>query len=239
MKKSTGARLGPAAPPLVIAAALSIEVRALRRGAASALVVRTGMGPARSRRAVPRLMENGARALAVAGVSGSLDPALRPGDIVVASSLSGLEAATEGDARPLDSAGSLLAALERLGRAAVSAPLLSVDHLVRGGERERLRERGVCLVDMESAWLAEAANGRPLAVLRVIVDAPGNDLVSLSFLRHGIRALRALRSAVPALEHWARDAVTGGRPPALEESPEVGHLRSAAPRSGQLFTGRS
>jgi 4-hydroxy-3-methylbut-2-enyl diphosphate reductase len=57
---------------------------------------------------------------------------------------------------------------------------------------------------MESAWLAEAARGRPFAVLRVIVDTPGRGLRRpVATVAGGVRALRALRRAAPALRSWA------------------------------------
>ena len=53
---------------LLIAAPLRIEARALRRGARNARVVRTGMGPERSRRAVAGLRGHPAERVVVAGV---------------------------------------------------------------------------------------------------------------------------------------------------------------------------
>jgi 4-hydroxy-3-methylbut-2-enyl diphosphate reductase len=47
-----------------------------------------------------------------------------------------------------------------------------VDHLVRGAERERLTATGALVADMESAVLARAAAGRPLAVVRAAPDTP-------------------------------------------------------------------
>src|SRR5204862_125250 len=71
-------------------------------------------------------------------------------------------------------------------------------------EREELRRAGAIAVDMESAWLAAAAGARPLAVVRVVVDTPGRELRRpLATARGGLRALRTLRRAVPALQTWA------------------------------------
>jgi 4-hydroxy-3-methylbut-2-en-1-yl diphosphate reductase len=63
---------------------------------------------------------------------------------------------------------------------------------------------GAVAVDMESFWLAEAAGDRPLAVLRVVVDEPGRRLVAARTAVHGVRALRNLRRAGPALSRWAQ-----------------------------------
>jgi 4-hydroxy-3-methylbut-2-enyl diphosphate reductase len=82
-------------------------------------------------------------------------------------------------------------------------PLISVDHVVRGAERERLHEGGAIAADMESAWLARGAGPRPLAVLRVVFDVPGHEPLRLALLRDLLRALRRLREAAPALAVWA------------------------------------
>jgi 4-hydroxy-3-methylbut-2-enyl diphosphate reductase len=50
---------------------------------------------------------------------------------------------------------------------------------------------------MESAWLAPAAAGRPFTVVRVVLDAPGGGIGSLT------RATRALREVSAALCEWA------------------------------------
>ena len=204
---------GSETPALLIAAALRIEAIALRCGVANTTVVTTGMGPVRARKAVDALRRHPARALAVAGVSGSLDDDLRPGDIAVASSLSRWSKSGPSNTTPLASASKLVDILEELGFRSVAAPLLSLDHIVRRAERKHLRESGARIVDMESAWLADASQSRPLAVLRVIVDAPAAEFASLAFLRNGVRALRTLRATAPALERWAAQAVPQDRDP--------------------------
>jgi 4-hydroxy-3-methylbut-2-enyl diphosphate reductase len=79
-----------------------------------------------------------------------------------------------------------------------------VDHVVSGAERGELRRAGAIAVDMESAWLAEGASDRPFAVVRVVVDTPGRELRRpLATARGGVRALRTLRRAMPALRRWA------------------------------------
>jgi 4-hydroxy-3-methylbut-2-en-1-yl diphosphate reductase len=192
---------------LVVLAPLSIEARAIRSALAGVEVLQTGMGPDRATRASERLRSNAggssirARAVAVAGFCGALDPTLQPGDVVVASEVIGA-----GGATPCPSAGILLAALARLGLPARLGPIVSVDRVVSGPERERLRaDTGAIAVDMESAWLADAAGDRPFAVLRVVVDAPGRDLKRnpVATARGGLRAYRALAKAAPALASWA------------------------------------
>ena len=185
-------------PRLCIAAPLGVEARALRRGGPHVHVVRTGAGPARARQACPRLSADPAPALAVAGVGGALEPGLRPGTVFVADSLR-----AKGLPPRALMAEPVAQALRRHGLSVACGALLSSDHIVRGSERTRLAAKGVRAVDMESAWLAPAAGPRPLAVVRVVVDAPGHELLRPGILRAGLRALRSLRDLVPALEEWA------------------------------------
>ncbi len=65
------------------------------------------------------------------------------------------------------SAGPLAEALQRRGIAVRKAAVVSVAHIAHGEKRVELRERGGVVVDMESAWLAGGAQGRPFAVIRV------------------------------------------------------------------------
>jgi 4-hydroxy-3-methylbut-2-enyl diphosphate reductase len=84
-------------------------------------------------------------------------------------------------------------------------PVASADHLVHGAERGELARRGAVAVDMESAWLAPAAAGRPFAVLRVVLDTPAREIWRpLATLAGGVAAWRALRRAAPALALWAQ-----------------------------------
>jgi len=170
--------------------------------------------------AVPRLRAEAAQAVAVAGLCGALDPALEPGALVVASELR----QDGGAALRLDPA-PVCAALECLGLAACVGPLVSVDHVVRGEERERLRQDGAIAADMESAWLAPGAGRRPLAVLRVVFDAPGRETLRLALLRDLLRALRGLRKVAPALAIWASTQC-------VPEWPRAPRPRADAPKLG-------
>jgi 4-hydroxy-3-methylbut-2-enyl diphosphate reductase len=181
-----------------VLAPLSIEALALRLGLREARVVRTGWGARRARAAAQRLCASEDRALAVAGFCGALDTALVPGDVVVASELLGGPGA-----RKLADVDILVAALRALGERAHFGPILSLDHIVRGRERDHLREGGAIAVDMESRWLAEAARGRSFAVLRVVVDTPTRELLRIGALLDGLRALATLRRVAPALETWS------------------------------------
>lgn len=204
---------GALAEALVVAAPLRLEARALRRGAPGLRVLRTGMGPVRAGRAARRLASDPARALAVAGLCGALDPGLLPGDVVVASALVG----PDGARRELD-CDALYEQLVAFGLRVRAVPLASVDHVVRGAERPRLRDTGARAVDMESAWLAEAAGDRPLAVVRVVLDGPNHELWRPAALGQLRTALKSLRAAGPGLARWvgevAGEAAPVGSPPA-------------------------
>ena len=183
---------------LVVAAAMRLEVAALRRGASKLRVVRTGVGPARSQRATSRLLADDARAVAVAGVCGALDPELEPGDVVVANRL-----LIDGESSVELETRVLVDALEAVGVTPRVGPIMGTDHVVRGSEREALRQSGALAVDMESAWLAAGAGGRPLGVVRVVLDGHRHELIHPATLRNTFIALRKLSATAPALLQWA------------------------------------
>jgi 4-hydroxy-3-methylbut-2-enyl diphosphate reductase len=186
---------------LAVLAPLSIEALALHCGLREAHVIRTGAGPRRSQAAAQRLAGSDHCALAVAGVCGGVDTELQPGDVVVASELQG-----GAGTHKLAHAEALVDALRALGTTAQLGPIYSEDHIVRGAERERLRESGAIAVDMESRWLAEAAGQRPFAVLRVIIDTPRRELLRPGAIPDSLRALATLWRIAPALEAWSKAA---------------------------------
>lgn len=194
---SAAAALDPAAGALLVAAPLRMEARALRQGAPELRVLRTGMGPARSRRAARRIGEAAASRIAVAGLCGALDRGLAPGDVVVASELRG-----DGRRERLRPMPGLLECLAARGLRVQVGALVSLPHLVRGTERLLWHARGARAADMESAWLARGAAGRPVAVVRVVLDAPDHEILRPGFARSLRRALRALRQVAAALEDW-------------------------------------
>lgn len=188
---------------LLVLAPLRLEARAVRSGSPGTRVLRTGMGPDAAARAAETVSGNDATAVCVVGVAGATADRLEPGDVVVACEIRG----PEGTCRPCLEAAPLVAALRAEGLRVVYGPVASADHVVRGGERERLAREGVCAVDMESAWLAPGVGARPLGVVRAIVDTPGRELTRpLRTASGGIRALVSLRRAAHALERWAAAA---------------------------------
>ena len=181
---------------LLILVPMAIEEAAVKtRGGR---VLRTGMGPQRARIAAARAQAIDAAGVAVVGLCGGANPELRPGDVVCATEL------RREDGSSVDVPGSalLVAALRRRGLRVHAGPMLSSDHVMPPAERTRLD--GVLAVDMESAWLTEAAAGRPLAVLRVVVDGEGRRLTDPRIVADGIRALHSLRRASAVLDEWAR-----------------------------------
>ena len=189
---------------LVICAPLGIEARALRRGLRRAgrtsRVVRTGYGPARAARSAGRLAGAAYGMLGIAGVGAGLAGDLKPGDLVVGSEVTGAGDTVRCPAAPL-----LAGELRRAGLAATTGPIVTVGHLIAKGERDSLARGGAVAADMESAVLATAAGGRPLAVIRAISDL-GGPLLRPRTVTGGIAALRSLRQVGPVLERWAAAA---------------------------------
>ena len=205
MNASSASIAAGATGGLLILTPLPVERLAL--GAAAAVpgvrVMQTGMGPERARRAVEIARDVDAGAVAIVGFCGALEPNLKPGDLVVATEVR----TAYGPSLPCSSA-PLVATLRRLGVDRVHAgPIVSVGHIARDHERMELRATGALAVDMESAWLAEAARGRPLAVLRAVVDTPQRELRRVwSTAVGGIAAYRKLRKATLAVLSWRRAA---------------------------------
>jgi 4-hydroxy-3-methylbut-2-en-1-yl diphosphate reductase len=179
---------------LLVLAPMAIEEAALR---SDGRVLRTGMGPERARIAAARALAIDAGSVAIAGLCGGVDPALRPGDVVCASELR----REDGTSVEVPGAYELARTARRHGLRAHVGPVVSTDRVLTPGERAELD--GALAVDMESAWLAESADGRPLAVLRVVVDGAGRRLADPRIALDGLRALRALRRCSSVLSEWA------------------------------------
>ncbi|RSN11070.1 1-hydroxy-2-methyl-2-butenyl 4-diphosphate reductase [Streptomyces sp. WAC 01325] len=202
----------PAPAPLLIACALGIEQFALRAGGRGGAggpvtVLRTGMGPRAAERSVTRMLADpalaGAAVLAT-GFCAGLAPGMHPGDLVVAEE-------TRDPAGTVPCVGTDLLVKELVrtvpGRTVHTGPLTGSDHVVRGQERSDLLTTGAIAADMESAatLLSAVRTGeRPVAAVRVVVDAPEHELVRIGTLRGGISAFRVLRTVLPAFYEWHR-----------------------------------
>jgi 4-hydroxy-3-methylbut-2-en-1-yl diphosphate reductase len=196
----------------VICAPLRVEARALRRGLRAAgisassasagqpgvLVVRTGYGPVRSARAASMLERTAPDMIAVGGVAGALAGDLRPGDLVVAASVTGCGHAIRCPSAPL-----LAGELRRAGLRVQVGPIATAERLFGRSEHASLAASGAIAVDMESAQLLSRADGKPSVAVRAISDTPEHGLISPRTVTGGLAALRALRQSGPALAKWA------------------------------------
>ncbi|MFG2309453.1 1-hydroxy-2-methyl-2-butenyl 4-diphosphate reductase [Streptomyces sp. NPDC048566] len=202
----------PAPAPLLIACALGIEQLALRSGDRSGAdapvtVLRTGMGPRAAERSLTRVLgypDLRAAAVLATGFCAGLAPGMHPGDLVVAEETRDPDGTT-----PCVGADLLVKELVRAlpGRTVHTGPLTGSDHVVRGHERSALLATGAIAVDMESAatlLAAVRAGTRPVAAVRVVVDAPEHELVRIGTVRGGISAFRVLRAVLPAFFEWHR-----------------------------------
>jgi 4-hydroxy-3-methylbut-2-enyl diphosphate reductase len=171
----------------------------ITRGRPPARVQRTGVGPRRARAAVPALLEDPAEALLVLGFGGGLMPDSEVGEVVVADEIVGPEGVR---VRCADTS-TLCLALESRGLKVKCGTVSSVARPAMGKTRVRLREGGAIAVDMESAWLAPAARGRPFAVVRVLSDTPKRELTRPLLTVAGVaRASVRLRQVAMALREW-------------------------------------
>ncbi len=209
----------PAPAPLLIACALGIEHFALRTGDKSGAggpvaVLRSGMGPKAAERSVARALADpalaGAAVLAT-GFCAGLAPGMHPGDLVVAEETRDPRGSVACVGTDL-----LVKELSRTlpGRVVHTGPLTGSDHVVRGVERSDLRATGAIAVDMESAATLLSAvrtRPRPVAAVRVVVDAPEHELVRIGTVRGGISAFRVLRSVLPTFFEWHRNVLLSRR----------------------------
>ena len=194
---------------LLLLAPLRIEARAIRRGLRAGghrgvvppgqhslpeppAVIRTGYGATRAARQAGRLSHDPFGQMMIMGVGGGLGTDLSPGDLVVG---------TEAGSVTCASAPILAGELRRAGLTARTGRIITVDHLVRRAERAKLAAEGWLLADMESAPLAAAAAGRPVAVIRAVSDTPDHPLAGI--VSGGLAALRSLRAAAPVAQRWA------------------------------------
>jgi 4-hydroxy-3-methylbut-2-en-1-yl diphosphate reductase len=213
---------GPTARPdgaaWTICAPLRPEARAVRRGlgrsggagrhAGDPAVIRTGLGAVKAARRAEGLAREPFGMLVITGVAGALDRELQPGDLVVATEVRP-GPGVAGETVSCPSASLLAGELRRAGLTVHTGPLVTTASLAQGADRERLAGNGAIAVDMESAPLAAAAAGRPVAVLRAISDVPGRPLAHPATVTGGLAALRSLRRAAPVLRRWA--AAVGDR----------------------------
>lgn len=162
-------------------AATGLEWRAARRALAGTGVeaVRCGVGLRSWEPPSPPLP-----ALITCGLAGGLRADLRPGTVVVASSVAYEEGEWVAcDPRWVDA---LVAGARACGHEAVVGPMVTAHHLVAGAARNAWAERGFVAAEMETALLA--STGAPLGSLRVVLDAPSREM-SARWSRPALAAL--------------------------------------------------
>ncbi len=160
------------------------------------------------------LVSNGARALIGFGLAGGLDPALRPGTLVIPRQI-----LTRGQRFATDPALS-----DRLGGFSASLMLGSGRVIASAtGKRALFTVTGAVAVDMESGAIARVAakHRLPFAVLRAVCDPAERDLPPAALMaldRHGgIGVVRVIGSVLahpaqlPALLALAADATAARR----------------------------
>src|SRR5262249_5954988 len=161
-------------------------------------VLRAGRGRECGCIAAARALAIDAGNVAIAGLCGGVDATLEPGDVVVASELR----REDGTSVAIPGAAELAEHARRHGLTAHVGAVVTTDRVLKPAERAKLE--GALAVDMESAWLAGSAGGRPLAVMRVVVDKAGRRLSDPRIAVDGVRALRSLRRCGFVLSEWAR-----------------------------------
>jgi len=142
------------------------------------VLVRSGMGARRARRALAEVAERfELKRVYSIGYAGALDPALKVGDVVAADRV--IHAAT-GDALPLDAG--FASDIPGISRGA----LLTVDEVAATPQAKQFlhEQHGAAAVDMETYALAEEARGRGLHLVsvRAITDTADQELIDCSHL---------------------------------------------------------
>jgi len=198
---------------VLVISPLGLEALAVRSAAPGLRVSTTGMGPRKAMGAVPALLEDPAAALIVVGFGGGLARDSRLGDVVVAEQVVAIDGdgAPAGDPIACAMAGELAAALAGNGLPTCRGTIASVQEIIVGDARKRMLASGAIAVDMESAWVARAARGRPFAVVRVLSDTPEHELrrrlpvgPPLPSAANAMRAMARLRVVASALGRLRR-----------------------------------
>ncbi len=146
------------------------EAAILKRvlGKATPLLACAGAQPARAAQAAAELIAGGADMLLSFGFAGGLDPALRPGDIIVGAGVVG----PDGNMRETDDALAqrVCTALDASQCSWSAGLVASVDQVLAttAAKQALSASTGAIVVDMESH--AVGAAGLPFAILRVVVD---------------------------------------------------------------------
>jgi nucleoside phosphorylase len=167
-----------------------------QRTTPTAIVVRTGVGPRRSRKAVRDDHLFTGKTIAVAGVGRALADRVQPGDVVVADQVR-TDALTEGVVPPtrlVPSAPRIAALLRQQGLTVHVGSVISTDNRVNDTVRDRLAMTRALVADRESAWLLAACGKIPIACVRVATHRR---------MRGWRKTARTLRIVSATLTEWA------------------------------------
>jgi len=198
---------------VLVVSPLGVEALVVRSAAPGLRVRTTGMGPLKALAAVPRLLEDPAAAIVVLGFGGGLPVGSKLCEVVVASEVLTIDehGRSAGEAISCEAAGALADALEGHGIEVCRGAVASVEQIITGEGRTRMEAAGAVAVDMESAWVARAAQGRPFVVVRVLSDTPERELRQwlpvgppLPTVADGLRAMSTLRQVGAVLGRLRR-----------------------------------
>ncbi|HWB65472.1 MAG TPA: 4-hydroxy-3-methylbut-2-enyl diphosphate reductase [Mycobacteriales bacterium] len=184
-------------PMRVEQAAVLAGLRGARAAGAAVRVVRTGMGPRRTRERLALAAGDGP--LVVLGIAGGLAAHVLPGDVVVASEVRADDVTVACPAAPV-----LVGALRDAGFRVHVGPIISSSVIVEGAARAELAASDALAVDMESAWLLAGHPDRPAAVVRVITDTAEAPLLHFGVVQRIAGGLAALRRIAPVVADWGR-----------------------------------
>lgn len=192
----------------VFLAPLGIEAVAIRRGARDGAIERIGMGRARATKSCAALAARlePSRPVVLLGVCGAIDADLRAGEVVVASSLCSSDGALQQELR--DPA-QVVELLRSGGLSVRTGTIACSERIVKGEERAQIKQTGALAVEMEALWCLELAKSRPFAVVRVVLDVVGREVLSAQTPLAFVKAARSLASAARSLMAWSPDSVDG------------------------------
>jgi len=190
---------------ILVTAAVAQELAGFRAdGNGRCRVLLTGMGERAGAAVRKRLQAERFGLVVSAGFAGGGRPGFRVGDLVAASEV--IHASSSRRYRP--DAG-FLAGLEGLASA---GPFLTVDRVLPTPEAKAKAAGpfGAIAVEMESAWVAEAAEaaGVPWAALRVILDPLEEEIRWTQWVRIWSAVRRASRSLSDGLNRLIKEEMT-------------------------------
>ena len=184
-------------------APMRVEEWMMRRGIPRHDIERIGMGRKKSSAAIERLRDRDFDRLVIAGVCGSLDPAFRPGDVLLPTEVSAHDVA------PIQCTvdPALVDGLRAAGLTVRSGTLVSTPKLESNKKAVKSHDgTGAIGVDMESAWLATLAGDRPVTVVRVASDSPTQPVFHPGVIYWGTLSLKRLAQASRVIGKWAASA---------------------------------